>query len=370
MQATSIKVPYVDLGGQYGPFKEEVLAALEAVLDSGQFILGPQVAAFEQEFAALCGVKYAIGVANGTDALILPMRALGIGAGDEVIVPPNSYLASASAVALAGATPVFVDVRDDYNLDPAKIEAAITPRTKAIVAVHLTGRPADMQAIQAIADAHGLVVFEDAAQAVGARYQGQGVGSFGKAAGFSLHPLKNLSAGGDAGVITTNDDDLYRHLLMARTHGHRNRDECAFWSFNSRLDTLQAAILLVKMRYLEGWTRRRRQIAAYYHDRLSAYCWTPTDQPHEYAVYHTCIIQTEKRDALRDFLAANGVDTKVHYPIPIHLQDSAAYLGYKQGDFPVTERHTRTMLSLPVFPELTDAQVEYVAEQSIRFFSK
>lgn len=364
-----MRVPYVDLAGQYGPFREEALAAVARVLDHGWFILGEEVREVEAAFARLAGTRYAVGVGNGTDALILPMKGLGIGAGDEVIVPPNSYLASASAIALAGATPVFVDVRDDYNLDPAKIEAAITPRTKAIVAVHLTGRPADMRAILAVAERHGLHVLEDAAQAVGATYFGQGVGSFGIVGGFSLHPLKNLSAAGDAGIITTNDEALYEYLLKARTHGHRNRDIVDFWSLNSRLDTLQAAIILVKLQYLEQWNARRREIAATYQARLADLVWVPRDAEGEHAVYHTFIIQTPERDALQQYLAEQGVETKIHYPVPIHLQPAAAYLGYQTGDFPVTERQTETILSLPVFPELTDEQVAYVCDTIEAFFA-
>ncbi|MEM7369279.1 MAG: DegT/DnrJ/EryC1/StrS family aminotransferase [Bacteroidota bacterium] len=362
------RIPYVDLGGQYAPFKEEVMAAVEKVIDSGWFILGQEVKEFEQKFAALCGTKYAIGMNSGTDALILCMNGLGIGKGDEVIVPPNSYLASASSVALAGATPVFADVRDDYNLDPEKLEQAITPKTKAVIPVHLTGRPADMHAIQEVADRHGLYVLEDAAQAVGATYHGQTVGSFGIAAGFSLHPLKNLSAAGDAGITTTDNEELYEYLMKARTHGHRNREECAFWSLNSRLDTMQAAILLVKMKYLDQWNKRRRELAEIYQERLSPYVWVPKDQPHEHAVYHTFIIQTEHRDALQRHLNACDIDTKIHYPIPIHLQESAEYLGYKKGDFPITERQTETILSLPIFAELTDEQVQYVCECIQIFF--
>lgn len=362
MQLAKQKIPYVDLGGQYAPFKEEIMAAVERVLDSGWFILGQEVKEFEAKFAELCGVKYAIGMNSGTDALILSMNGLGIGKGDEVIVPPNSYLASASSVALAGATPVFADVREDYNLDPEKLEQAITPKTKAVIAVHLTGRCADMHAIQEVADRHGLYVLEDAAQAVGATYHGQTVGSFGIAAGFSLHPLKNLSAAGDAGITTTNNEELYEYLLKARTHGHRNRNECAFWSLNSRLDTMQAAILLVKMKYLDQWNTRRRELAEIYQERLSPYVWVPKDQAHEKAVYHTFIIQTDHRDALQAHLQECGVDTKIHYPIPIHLQESAEYLGYKKGDFPITERQTETILSLPIFAELSNEQVHYVCD--------
>ncbi|MDX1908950.1 MAG: DegT/DnrJ/EryC1/StrS family aminotransferase [Bacteroidia bacterium] len=370
MQTTQLKVPYVDLGGQNKVIRDELLEAVGEVLDSGMFILGDQVAELEARLAEICGVKHVIAVGNGTDALLLPMRGLGIGAGDEVIVPPNSYLASASSVALAGATPVFVDVANDYNIDPDKIEAAITPRTKAIMAVHLTGRPAQMSRILDIAYRHGLHVIEDAAQAIGATYQGRPVGSFGTFGGFSLHPLKNLSAAGDAGFITTQDDTLATYLRKARTHGHVTRDTCAFWSLNSRLDTIQAAMLLVKLRYFNGWTSRRRDIAAMYKSRLSGYVWTPKDQPGEKGVYHTFIIQTDRRDALKQWLADKGVDTKIHYPIPIHLQEAAAYLGYKKGDFPVTERHTETMLSLPVFPELTDEQIEYVCTCIESFFGQ
>ncbi|GAB4411950.1 MAG: DegT/DnrJ/EryC1/StrS family aminotransferase [Bacteroidia bacterium] len=368
MQITKQRVPYVDLGGQYGPLKAEIMAAMERVLDHGWFILGQEVKDFEAAVAELCGVKYAVGVGNGTDALILPMQGLGIGAGDEVIVPPNSYLASASSVALAGARPVFADVREDYNLDPERVEAAITPRTKAIMAVHLTGRPADMEALTDIARRHGLYLIEDSAQAIGATYGGRPVGSFGISGGFSLHPLKNLNAAGDAGFITTNDPDLYEYLLKARTHGHSSRDTCDFWSLNSRLDTLQAALLLVKLKHLPAWNARRRALAAIYQERLSPYVWVPTDKPHEQAVYHTFIIQTDRRDALQQYLAAHEVETKIHYPVPIHLQRAAAYLGYQRGDFPVTERQTETILSLPVFPELSDEQVHYVCDVVETFF--
>ena len=369
MEGIKQKIPYVDIGGQFaGTMKDEIMAAIEKVMSSGWFILGPEVKAFEESFAQICGTKYAVGVADGTDALILVMKGLGLEAGDEVIVPPNSYLASASSVALAGGTPVFVDVNQHYNLDPEKIEAAITPKTKGIMAVHLTGRPADMDAINAIAEKHGLWVLEDSAQAVGATYKGKPVGGLGRASGFSLHPLKNLNAAGDAGVITTNDQKLYEWLLKARTHGHRNRDECEFWSLNSRLDALQAAILNVKLKYLDGWNKRRREIAEVYQSRIANYVWVPTDNEDEKAVYHTFIIQTDQRDALKSYLEEQGVDTKIHYPVPIHLQDSAAYLGAKKGDFPITERQTETILSLPVFPELTNDQITYICDQIQAFF--
>ena len=366
-----MKVPYIHLGQQHAGIKQEILDSIGKLLDSGSFILGEETAVFEQRFAELTGVKHAIGVGNGTDTMILSMRALGIGQGDEVITAPNSYLASASSIALAGATPVFADVRDDYNIDPAKIEQAITEKTKAIIPVHLTGRPADMDAIMAIAEKHNLNVIEDCAQAVGASYKGKAVGSFGITGSFSLHPLKNLGACGDAGMITTNSDELAAYLRKARTHGHSSRDEVDFWSFNTRIDNLQSAILNVKMNELSGWNDRRRAIADRYRKALKELpVYLPTDTEHEFAVYHTFIIQTDRRDALMQFLLEKGIDTKIHYPLPIHLQKAAAYLGYKKGDFPVTEKQCETILSLPVYTQLGDAQVDLVIASIQDFFKQ
>jgi dTDP-4-amino-4,6-dideoxygalactose transaminase len=366
-----MKVPYINLGLQNRLIKEEMLEVVSGLLDSGQFILGEDLLKFESSFAHLCGTKYAIGVANGTDALFLSMKVMGIQPGDEVITAPNSYLASASSIYLAGATPVFADVREDFNIDPEQIRKVISPKTKAIIPVHLTGRPADIDAILAIAKEHHLAVIEDCAQAVGAEYKGKPVGSFGNLGCFSLHPLKNLSACGDGGVITTNNEDLFQKLLKARNHGLRSRDECEFWSYNSRLDNLHAAMLNIKLNKLSAWTARRREIASYYYERLSGLdLIIPKDKPYEKAVYHTFIIQTVRRNELKDFLSEKGIDTKIHYPIPIHLQDAAKYLGYGKGDFPVTENQTETILSLPVFPELTNEQIDYVSQSIIDFFYK
>jgi dTDP-4-amino-4,6-dideoxygalactose transaminase len=366
-----MKVPYIHLGQQHAPIKQEILKSVEALLDNGNYILGEDVATFEKRFAEMCQTKYALGIGNGTDTMILSMRALGIGVGDEVITAPNSYLASASSIALAGATPVFADVREDYNIDPVQIEKAITKKTKAIIPVHLTGRPADLDAILAIAKKHNLHVIEDCAQAVGARYKHKSVGSFGITGSFSLHPLKNLGACGDGGVITTNDDKLFSYLSKARTHGHSSRDEVDFWSFNSRLDNLQAAILNVKFNSLEKWNNRRREIAERYWNGLHLLpMYVPKDKEHEHSVYHTFIIQTDKRDALMTYLREQGVDTKIHYPVPIHLQKAAAYLGYKKGDFPVTEKQCETILSLPVFPQLDNNQIDYVIEKITSFYKK
>ena len=265
----NLLVPYVDLARQHAPLRNELLDAVGQVLDDGQFILGERVVQFEQAFAQLCGTRFAIAVNSGTDALILALRALGIGAGDEVITVPNSFVATTSAISLVGATPVFVDVSDDFNLDPARLEPAITRRTKAILPVHLTGRPANMAAIQNVADARGLPVIEDASQAVLAEYRGRRVGSFGTLGCFSLHPLKTLGACGDAGVITTNDADLDRELRLLRNVGLVSRDNSVIWSSHSRLDTLQASILLLKLKYVEAWTEKRRANAASYQHALS-----------------------------------------------------------------------------------------------------
>ena len=361
-------IPYVDIAGQHRGLKAELLAAIGDVLDEAQFVLGDRVREFEARFAELCGVRHAVAVNSGTDALILSLRALEIGPGDEVITPPNSFISSASCIVLVGARPVFVDVLDDFNLDPAQVEAAITPRTKAILPVHLNGRPAQMGPIMDLAAAHGLAVVEDAAEAVLARYRGQPVGSFGIGC-FSLHPLKTLNACGDGGVLTTDDERLAEQFRQLRNLGLRNRDACVLWSSNSRLDTIQAAILLVKLKYLEAWTLARREHAACYREALAGVpgVRAPDDRPEEWAVYHRFVIQAERRDALKQFLAERGVETAVHYPIPIHLQPAARDLGYGPGSFPMTERQAARILSLPVYPELSPQEREEVV-RAIRAF--
>jgi len=364
-----VKVPYINLGLQSELMLHELLPAMEAVLKQGDFILGREVETFEAAFAARCGSQFAVGVNSGTDALILAMRSLGIGPGDEVMTVPNSFLATTSSIALVGATPVFVDVGPDQNIAPSLIEDRITPKSEAIIPVHLTGRPAKMDAVMEIARSNNLVVIEDCAQAVGAKYGGKHVGTFGTVGCFSLHPLKNLGSCGDGGVIITDDEELYYRLRIARNHGLKNRDECLHWSLNSRLDTLQAAILNVKLHRLDRWTKRRRQIAQFYFEHLDDLpVRLPYEDPDEYCVYHAFVVQTERRDELQDFLSQNGIEAKVHYPIPVHLQESAKYLGGRPGDFPVAERQSREILSLPVFPELTDEQVGYVVKTIRRFF--
>jgi len=365
----SRRVPYIDLALQHRPLKRELLEAVGRVLDSGQLILGPEVGAFEERFASLCGTRFAVGVANGTDALVMALKAVGVGPGDEVITAANSFVASATAIALVGARPVLADVREDYNLDPASVEKALTRRTKALLPVHLTGRPADMDALMALAKKRRLKVVEDCAQAVLAEYRGKRVGSFGDVGCFSLHPLKTLNACGDGGVVVTSDPALAERFKRLRNLGLESRENCVEWSGNSRLDTVQAAMLLVKLKHLEAWTEARRRNAAFYQKALADIpgLLVPRDQRHERAVYHTFIVQAERRDALKAFLAERGVDTAVHYPRPIHLQDCAKDLGCKRGSFPVAERQAGRILSLPVFPELGEAGLGIVAS-SIREF--
>jgi dTDP-4-amino-4,6-dideoxygalactose transaminase len=366
------RIPYVDIQRQHASMKAELMAAIGDVIDQGQFILGPQVAEFERQFAALCGAKFAVGVANGTDALVLALKALGIGPGDEVLTPPNSFIASTSCIRLVGATPVFVDVSDDLLIDPALIVSAITPRTKAILPVHLTGRACAMGPIMDIAREYGLKVVEDCAQAVLSECDGRRVGSFGDCGCFSLHPLKTLNACGDGGIITTSDANVFEQLRIARNIGLKTRDDCVFWSGNSRLDTMQAAILLVKLRHLEEWTRRRRENAAHYQKRLAAIpqIVTPHEAPGLKPAYHTFVVQARRRDELRKFLTENGIDTAIHYPVPIHLSTAGKELGYSTGDFPKTEAQAGKIVSLPIYPELTSAQIDRVCDTIQAFYSQ
>ena len=366
--ADKIIVPFVDLARQFRSIEAELTQAFLDVGRSGGYIMGARLESFERKVAEFIGVRHAIGVADGSDALFLVLKALDIGPGDEVITATNSFIASAWVIAAVGATPVLVDVAEDFNIDPRLVRAAVTPRTKAIIPVHLTGRPAPMDEINAIAQEHGLFVLEDAAQAIGARYRGKRVGNLGHAAGFSLHPLKNLGVYGDGGLITTNDDALAAKLLKLRNHGLRNRDECEMWGFNSRLDTMQAAFAEIKLGRLEAWNARCRDIAGIYAAALAPHVQVPVDQDWEECVYHNFVIRTERRDALMAHLLEQGVDTRVHYPIPIHLQDAAKHLGYRLGDFPNAERYAKTMISLPIYPELTDAEVRHVVDAARSFF--
>ncbi len=355
-------VPYSALAAEASLVKIDLMRAVEGVLDSGRYILGPEVAAFEQEFAEYCQAKHASGISNGTCSMHLVLRGLGLAPGDEIITVPNSFVASAASIALAGAKPVFVDIGNDGNIDPAAIEAAITPRTRALVPVHLTGRPARMKEIMAIAERHKLFVLEDAAQAVGAALDGKRMGSWGHAASFSLHPLKNLHAFGDGGMVTTNDPELLKQLAQSRNHGLVNREQCDFFSYNCRLDEMQAAMLRVQLRHLDAWTAQRRQLAFRYNTLLRPYVEVPDEAPGEYCVYQTYVIRTERRDELKRYLNENGVEALVHYATPIHTQPAAQSLGYRPEDFPRTMHHVGRIISLPLYPTLTHAQQDRVVE--------
>ena len=356
------KIPYVDLSAQHLPIKEDLISVFTDVIDQGQFILGTRVEEFEAKFASLIGTEFAVGVNSGTDAISLALRALGIGEDDEVITVPNSFIATAASIVMTGATPVFVDVRDDYNMDPDKIEEVITKSTKAILPVHLTGRPADMAEIGRIAKRYSLLVIEDCAQAVTAKYKERSVGSFGTAGCFSLHPLKTLNACGDGGVITTDDKGLYEELKVLRNLGLKTRDECVIWSGNSRLDALQASLLSLKMDFINDWTNSRRKNATYYRSSLGTIkeVSVPDESENEYSVYHTFMIRCQDRDGLKLHLSNNEIDTAVHYPIPIHLQKVAVHLGYPKGSFPTAERHAKEILSLPIYHGLTESSMDKV----------
>jgi len=361
------KVKFVNLGKQYLGLRQEILDKFDEISKNGDYILSKEVSEFEENFAMYCGTKYAAAVGNGSDALYLVLLSLGIGLNDEVITAPNSFVSTAGVIARAGARIVFCDVDDDMNIDPSLIESVISERTKAILPVHLTGRVADMDRIQTIADKYNLFVVEDAAQAVGAVYKNKKAGSFGIGAGFSLHPLKNLHVHGDGGIVTTDDLELYKKIIKYRNHGLQNRDECEFWGINTRLDSINAGIGNIKLRYLNEWNNRYRKIARMYTDNLNSYVKVPKERDYEKPVYHRYIIRHPDRNKLQAFLANSGIETKVNYPIPLHLQPAATGLGYKKGDFPITEQLANNILSLPLYPELEDDQVFYVIEKIIKF---
>lgn len=337
-------------------------AAIRQVVDRGDFILGEAVERFEAEYADYIGVPYAVGVGSGLEALELALRAHGIGPGDQVIAPANTFIATVLAIMAVGARPVLVDVDPwSYNISPAAASAAVGARTRAIMPVHLYGQPCEVDAILAIARRHNLVVVEDAAQAHGARYRGQRAGSFGHAAGFSFYPSKNLGACGDGGMVVTNDAHVAAKVRLLRNYGQREKYYHSLAGGNSRLDTLHAAVLRIKLPLLDGWNAARRAHAAMYDAMLSAYLPTPkTSAGVDEHVYHLYVVETEDRDALRRTLQDNDIHTGVHYPVPVHLQEACAGLGYRAGAFPVTEAAAGRVLSLPMYAELTDAQIAHV----------
>jgi dTDP-4-amino-4,6-dideoxygalactose transaminase len=363
-------VPQLDLAAQFAAIGSEIRTAVERVLVSQQFVLGREGAALEQEIAALCGVAHGVGVASGTDALILALRACGVKAGDEVLLPPFTFVATGSAVSALGAKPVFADIRPEtYNLDAAELQRRVTPRTRAIVVVHLYGLAADMDPILAFAKAHKLPVIEDNAQAVGASYKGRRTGSFGDAACLSFYPTKNLGAYGDAGMVVTNSAELAARTRTLRNHGQTGKYLSSEPGWNSRLDEIQAAILRVKLRHLPDWQRARRSNAAEYTRLLQQMpgVMPPMELEGFAHVYHQYTIRTEQRDALQQHLADRKIGSTVYYPYPLHLQPLYASLGHKAGDFPHAERAAKEVLSLPMYPELQKDQIVRVVEAIAEF---
>jgi dTDP-4-amino-4,6-dideoxygalactose transaminase len=356
-------VPFVDLKTQFRSLREEIAPRVTRVMEEASFILGPDVATFEENFAAYVGTQHCVGVESGTAALQIALEGLGIGPDDEVILPANTYIASALAVSAVGARPVLVDCEANYLIDPRLLDGALTPRTKAIMPVHLYGQVVPMDAIVEFARRHGLYVIEDAAQAHGARWRGRRAGSFGEVGCFSFYPGKNLGAYGDAGAIVTNAAALDERFRLLRDFGQRKKYEHLIKGGNCRLDSIQAAVLDVKLRHLDAWNDARRRHAGAYDARLAEMGIKPPGRPHEEGhVYHLYVIEVEQRDRVMAKLSERGIATGIHYPIPIHLQEAYAELGLRRGTFARTERSAERVLSLPMFPELTPEQIELVAD--------
>ena len=356
-----MKIPFVDLKAQYSSIKKEIDQAISDVIQDSAFIGGKYAKAFEQSFADYIGVKYCIGVGNGTDALYIALKALGISEGDEVITVANTFIATSEAITMTGARVVFVDCdAETYNIDIEKLEQAITPKTKAIIPVHLYGQSAEMDKIKDVAKKHNLYIVEDAAQAHGAEYQGQRIGTIGDMACFSFFPGKNLGAYGDAGAVVTNNDELARKARMLANHGRIEKYNHEFEGTNSRLDGLQAAILDVKLKHLDKWIERRRTIAKMYDTGLKDVVITPGIMPNAKHVYHLYVIRITNRDMVKELLAEKGIATGIHYPIPLPFLKAYSYLGHKPADFPVAYSMKDEILSLPIHGDMTDEQVEYV----------
>jgi len=376
-----MKVPFLDLKSQYHSVKEEIFRELNEIFENTAFVLGKHVQEFEKEFAKAHDVKYCYGVSSGTDGNHVVLWALGIGPGDEVIVPANTFIATVWGATLCGAKPVFVDCHpESYNIDPEKVESAISNKTKAIVTVHLYGQPADMDSLREIAEKHNVYLVEDAAQAHLSEYKGKKVGGLGVAASFSFYPGKNLGAYGEAGAVVTNDDELAEKFRLIRNHGSADKYTHVMFGHNYRMENIQGAVLKVKLKYLHEWTEKRRKVAEKYNELLSdlEYIILPKEMSYAKHVYHLFVIQINKniknrmeiRSKLRSFLNEKGIGTGLHYPTPLHLQPCFKDLGYKAGDFPVSEALAFGGLSLPMYPEMTDEQIEYVSNCIREFFKK
>ena len=366
-----MNVPFVDLRAQYASIKSEIDSAIQNILDTSEFVQGATVRRFEEQFSEVQRVRHTIACGSGTDALHLPLWGLSIGPGDEVITAANTFIATTEAILLAGAKPVLVDIHESsYTIDPAKVEAALTDRTKVIMPVHLYGQACDMDPIVEIAKRHSLIIIEDACQAHLAEYKGKRVGSFGAAAGFSFYPGKNLGAYGEAGAVVTNDTTLFKKLSKLRDHGQVEKYLHEMFGHNYRMDGIQGAILEAKLRYLGQWTDARRRVAQLYNERLKRIPGVLIPKEMEYArhVYHLYVIRVSDRETLQKYLKEKGIATGLHYPIPLHLQKAFSFYGYCKGDFPVTERAAGEILSLPMYPELTEEQVDYVCDTIRGFF--
>lgn len=363
------RVPYVSISAQWASERVELLPLIEQVLASGQYIGGSVVGDFEKRAAAFCETKHCIALNSGTDALVLGLVAMGVGKGDEVITPPNSFIASTAAISHIGAIPIFVDVLEDQNIDPTGIAAAITSRTKAIMPVHLTGRMARMDEIKQIADRNNIPIIEDAAQAIGSRYKNIPSGKWGKVGCFSTHPLKNLNACGDGGFLVTDDDAIASSIRIMRNHGLVDRNTAAQFGFVSRMDAIQAAILNYRISKLDEVTRKRRENATLYRTLLNPdKVFVPMDHEFEFNTYHTFVIQVRNRDGLRDHLSHAGVETSIHYPLPIHLQPAAKFLGHLEGSFPNTENQAKRILTLPVNQFVTNEQIAAISTLVNKFY--
>ena len=359
-----VKVPFVDLKAQYESMREEIMQAIVNVVEDTAFVGGKYVQRFEEEFAAYCNRKYAVGVNSGTSALQLALIALGVGRGDEVITAANTFIATTEAISHAGASVRLVDIDpESYTIDPSKIEEAITERTKVIIPVHLYGQPADMDPILKIAAKHGLKVLEDAAQAHGAEYKGRKVGSLGDAAAFSFYPAKNLGAYGDAGIVVTDDKDVADTIRLYSNHGRRSANDHAVEGFNERLDGIQASILSAKLKQLDRWNQMRREAARRYDELLKDLpVKAPREMPYAKHIYHLYVIRIAERDRIKEILASKSVGCGLHYPTPIHLLDAYKYLGKQRGSYPVTEEVAAQILSLPMYPEIAEEQQKYVVD--------
>ena len=360
-----MEVPFLDLKRQYNGIKDEIKSEIDIVLDNCSYILGSKAAEFEEKFAKFCNTKYVIGVNSGTDALLLALKAYDIGIGDEVILPVNTFIATAEAVSHSGAKPVFVDMDPKtYNIDAKKISGRITGKTKAIIPVHLYGQMADMDEIMNIAKKHNLIVIEDACQAHGAEYKGEKAGSIGNIGCFSFYPGKNLGAYGDAGACVTNDEKIVEKIKKLRDHGSSVKYHHEYIGYNSRLDGIQGAVLSVKLKHLPKWLEQRRKNAQLYNKYLGgSSIITPFEPSWSKAAYHLYVIQTDNRDAVMKKLSEKKIACMIHYPIPIHMQKAYSFSGYKEGDFPEAEKYAKKIISLPMCPELTEEQIKFVCEQ-------